>query len=401
MVATTVVVSILLLTYVLNSKDTKKAPPPVVAMGDVNQQSSVTLLIERARQQLRLHQTKETERAISMLRLALKQEPKRFDGRLTLSFALSTKATKFGGGEKVKKEAEALARALIDEQPQNSNAWSALAYSLSSQGRDDESLPAYQYAYQLNPNNASAISSAAHLHLIRGEFHQALVLEMKAKQVGGKSRYAEIQIAQILELMDHPAANEWRARALSLNPCQVVILSEVARWYLRQGQPQAALEILAQVEGGEHSTPQILQLRSRAAIGLENRERAHQLIAGAGDYGKLDKILLEAAAGDITQAKRYLLTKLELLDADVSPDTRIKLAELSAVIGKEEDALKFIVQAVNLGWRDTNWLKQSPYVGMLMLSKEGLEIENRISREVEAQRRLVEGSKELLLFIGS
>jgi DNA-binding winged helix-turn-helix (wHTH) protein/Flp pilus assembly protein TadD len=366
----------------------------------VNQNSSVGLLIERARQQLRLHQALETNRAIAMLREALTQEPERFDGRLTLSFALSTKTTKFGGSIEEEQEAEALARSLISEQPDSSNAWSALAYSLSSQGRADESLPAYQYAYQLDPYNASAISSAAHLHLIRGEFHQALLLEMKAKQAGGKSRYAEIQIAQTLELINHPAAADWRARALSLNPGQVVILSEIARWHLRQGKPHAALETLAQAIGDGQSAPQILQLRSRATIMLGNLTQAHRLLEATGDYGKFDLALLEATAGATTSAKALLLAKLEELDSDVSPEYRIKLAELSAVIGLESEALKLIVQAVNLGWRDTNWLKQSPYVGALMLSPEGLDIQTRITREVDAQRRLIQGSEELVTLIG-
>jgi len=84
--------------------------------------SEVSLLVTRANQQLGLHQSAETDRAISMLRDALTQEPDSFDARLTLSFALSTKATKFGGGAAQKKEAEALARSLIKERPASSNA---------------------------------------------------------------------------------------------------------------------------------------------------------------------------------------------------------------------------------------------------------------------------------------
>jgi len=56
-----------------------------------------------------------------------------------------------------------------------------------------------------------------------------------------------------------------------------------------------------------------------------------------------------------------------------------------------------MTQAVNLGWRDVNWLKQSPFLGTLMLSSEGRQLENRIERELEAQRRLIEGNEELTL----
>lgn len=71
------------------------------------------LLERRAREQLSLYQPKESERAISLLRAALERSPDLSDAQLTLSFALSTKATKFNGGAPEKAEAEKLARALI------------------------------------------------------------------------------------------------------------------------------------------------------------------------------------------------------------------------------------------------------------------------------------------------
>ncbi|MBL4789090.1 MAG: winged helix-turn-helix domain-containing protein, partial [Kordiimonadaceae bacterium] len=91
---------------------------------DTNQKSAVAIQIERAREQLGLHQSRETDRAIAMLRDVLTGHPNSFDARLTLSFALSTKATKFGGGVSDKREAETIARDLISERPDSSNAWS-------------------------------------------------------------------------------------------------------------------------------------------------------------------------------------------------------------------------------------------------------------------------------------
>jgi len=212
------------------------------AIADVDAQAM--LLVRRAREQLSLHQAEETDRAIFMLRGALKHDPDLADARLTLSFALSTKATKFRGGAPEKIEAEELAHALITKDSSNSNAWSALGYALSAQGRSSEALAAYRQAFELDPENASALSSAAYLLLLRGELQQALILEVRAKHTGGASRYAEIQIAQVLELIDHPAADHWRAQAIALNPEQVVVLAVASKSYLRQGKPQAALELL-------------------------------------------------------------------------------------------------------------------------------------------------------------
>jgi DNA-binding winged helix-turn-helix (wHTH) protein/Flp pilus assembly protein TadD len=368
---------------------------------EVNTKSEAAILLERARNQLSLHQARETDRAIDMLRRALAQDPNNFDARLTLSFALTTKATKFGGNLDEKQEAEAIARALLDEQPSNSNAWSALAYTLGAQGRIEESLPAYQYAYQLNPNNAPAISSAAHAHLIRGELHQALLLELKAMQAGGASRYAEIQIAQVLELIGHPAMADWHTKALSLNPGQVVIVSEVARSHLRRGRPNAALEILAQATGDDQSAPQILQLRGRAAIMLGHLEEAQHLLEAAGDAASFDIAALNALTGNPSKAEALLLpAKIVELETSDAPDDRIHFAEVTAALGQPKEALRFLTQAVNLGWRDTAWLEHSPFLGALMLSNEGRQLETRIARDLEAQRRLIEGTQELTQMLG-
>lgn len=397
--ASGVVVLFFIGTLIWNARDAGSRP--VTNAGEAVANSSITTLVTRAKEQLGLHQARETDRAIAMLRDALAEDPDSFEARMTLSFALSTKATKFGGGKSHKKEAEALARALISERPGSSNAWSALGYTLGSQGRVNESLSAFQHAYRLDPGNAPAISSAAYVHLTRGELYQALSLEFQARQAGGTSRYAEIQIAQSLELMEHPAAPDWHEKALSLNPGQVVVLGEIARSHLRHGRPEAALRTLDRAQGEDQNAPQLLQLRGRANIVLGRIAKARQFLEAAGWRGHYELSALEAISGDTRRAEKFFLpSKRADLESDPDPDMRIALAEVSAALGQEEQARQLVAQAINLGWRDIKWLKQSPFLGQLMSSPAGRQLEDRITRELEAQRVLVEGTEELVLAIG-
>ncbi len=382
------------------------------ALGFVEEQEAIAehaisktnfeILIERADAQLSLHQSRETDRGIAMLREALVEEPHNFDARLMLSFALSTKATKFDGDEPEEEEAEAIARRLISEQPDNSNAWSALGYSLGAQGRMNESLPAYQRAYQLNPSNTSALSSAAHIYLLQGNLQQALMLEMRAKQAGGSSRYAEIQIFQILELIEHPATDRWREKALSLNPEQVVVLREIARSYLRKGNPMAAIETLNQAKGEDRLAPQILRLRGRANMSLGRISEARQILEGAGWRGQYNLAALDARSGDNEFADTFFKAeKLAAIESDPDPEPRIQLAEIKSAQGDKDQAIELVTRAVSLGWRDVDWLKQSPFLGELMSSDKGRIIEQRIERELEAQRILIAGTDGLAEFLGT
>lgn len=380
---------------------TQNTPPEQAAsLIEPDRDMKTESLVTRAQDQLRLHQFQETNRAIGMLREALSHEPDSFNARLTLSFALSTKATKFDGNKTEEHEAESIARNLISEQPDNSNAWSALGYSLSSQGRADEALAAYRQAYEFDPKNDSALSSAAHILLLQGDLQQALILEEKARQTGHNTKYAEIQIAQILELIGHPSAQNWREKALSLNPGQAVILGEVARSHLRQGEPQAALDILAQYEGEDQATPHILVLRARAAIALGFTEDARNYLEAAGWRGHYALAALNAASGDATLSDLYFSPSKRLeLESDPDPEIRVHLAEISAALGRENEAAHLLSQAINLGWRDISWLKQSPFLQDLMLSQEGYELEKRIRRELDAQRRLIENTDTLAKLI--
>lgn len=363
---------------------------PVVA------KSTAAILVERAQEQLRLHQSRETDRAIELLREALVHEPASFEARMALASALTTKTTKFGGGYALEKEAEAIARTLISEQPSNSNAWSLLAYTLGSQGRLDESSSAYEYAFQLDPGNAMAMSSAAHNLLIQGELQQAYALELRAKEAGGTNKYAEIQIAQILELIDHPNAQGWWDKALQLNPNQTVVLSEIARSHLRRADPEAAVDVLSRAEGADQTAPQILRLRGRAALALGQAELAQSMFEAAGEWGHKDLIALTASMGDQEAGTAFLSEHSQAkLVGDTWPGSHVSMAEIAAATGDNARALAFLTQAVNLGWRDVNWLNQSPFLSDLMATQEAKLLIERINRELSMQRRLIERMTEI------
>ena len=88
---------------------------------EVDERSPNAVLIERAQAQLSLHQPKETQRALVMLRTAVEREPDSLDARLALALALVTSATKFQGDIDEKNEAEAIARDLTETHPEHSD----------------------------------------------------------------------------------------------------------------------------------------------------------------------------------------------------------------------------------------------------------------------------------------
>ncbi|MGB6230963.1 MAG: winged helix-turn-helix domain-containing protein [Litorimonas sp.] len=357
--------------------------------------SASAVLTDRAQAHLSLHQSAETDTAIGLLRDALEADPDDLSAQVTLSFALTTRATKFRALDTDRPEAEALARSVIETDRNHSNAWSALAYSLGSQGRIDEALSAYRRAYDINPANAPALSSAAHLHLLRGDLHRALQLEFRSRRAGGRSRYAEVQIAQSLDLIGHPAAADWYAEALRLNPGQVVVVGEIARSHIRQGDPAAALESLASVKGDDAMSPAILRLRSRAALSLDRIEEARRHLAAAGTFADIEAAALDASLGDASAATALLQGDMVAKMGDTpDPQFRVVCAELAASVGRLSLTHDWLSQAVDLGWRDVGWLRHSPFLRSYLETQDGQALMERLDRILAGQRESILSSPD-------
>ena len=358
--------------------------------------SHFDVVVKRARQQLSLHQTKETQRAIDMLRQVLQAQPDHYQARLSLSVALSTKTTKFGGDYDEENEAESIVRKLIDEKPNDSHAWSALGYALSSQGRADEALAAFRRAYSIHPENTSALSSAGHILLLKGDFQQSLLLEANVLAKGKVSRYSEIQITQVLQFIDHPAAEVWLNKALASNPGQAVVIVEAARFYLRNGQPQKALSMLNQYTEDEGSAPQLAQVKGRALSVLGSWEEAKITLHKAGWRGHALLAALHGKEGDTSVFEAYYPeAKRQQLATETEAELHVQMAEVFIAMDQEETAFRELSTAINLGWRDIAWLEQSPILGPFMQTDMGQSLRARISREVNAQRILILETPEL------
>lgn len=370
-----------------------------VTQGDGAAQSALSsnaLLIERAQAQLSLHQAEETERALAMLRTAVQREPRSVEARLALSFALVTSATKFRGDLAEKNEAEAIARALIKEHPENSNAWSALGYVLSSMGRSDEALAAYRQSIALEPDNASSRSSAAHLLLLKGDLQQALLLDWEARERGGRSKYSEIQIAQALELIDHPAQVAWQDQALTLNPGQAVVVKEIALSKLRKGDPQAALDLIATYDGDVATSPQLQTLKGRALIVSGDEPAARAALREAGWRGEFLLAALAGRGGDSAFVEELFPVDRRLeLSGIMEPDLLVQMAEVEASLGEIDKSAQMIALAVAQGWRDARWLEASPFLSEVLSDRRGRASIERIERELSAQRELIENTSQL------
>lgn len=358
----------------------------------------IELMISRAQDLLDVQQGEQNRQGIDILEQALAMDPENPRIAVRLSFALSTRATKFRAAEDDCERAEALARYGLRVDAADSSAWHALAYALDAQGRIDEAISAYQMAYSLDPDDVAAMSSAAYLFLIRGRIYEALVLETRAmnRDHDRYSLYADAQIALSLDLLDHPAAALWRKRAQLVGSDQVVILAENAEAHLRNGTPRAIEVLPGHLENGKNASPRLIRLMGRAAVAQGDVTRARTLFEKAGKWADMELAALAAMNGDLNAARAEIeILEQAMLQGDSWPEMRIQAAELSALLGLHGDALEYVSRAIDLGWRDLELLRRSPYLGQIRERPEWSELESRIDQLLEIQSDLVTQSDVL------
>jgi hypothetical protein len=256
-------------------------------------------------------------------------------------------------------------------------------------------------AYELNPKDIAAKSSAAYLLSVRGRLFESLSLETSAMTHDDYSRYADVQIALVLDLVDHPAAAAWWARAKALNPNQVVVLAEAAQSQLRDGMAIAALDVLSEAAGAELNSPRLLLLRGRAALLQGNFVSARADFVAAGDRAAAALAALSALESDQSAAQAQIDSlQASMLNGNSWPGTRVELAEIYAATGDNGKAISLVSQAVDLGWRDIGTLEHSPFLRRVIASREWPLVRSRIEQELAIQRELIETAPELVQILG-
>lgn len=350
--------------------------------------------LQRARNLLDLHRLEETDSAISLLETVHAEAPQDRAARLMLSFALTTRVTKFAALEGDLDRAEALARGLLEDDAQDATAWHALGYALDGRGQLDEALSAYSQAFTLNPQDAAALSSAAYLVRVRGRLHDALVLEARAMDQAGPTLYAPIQIATTLNLLDHPAAARWWARAETGGAGESVVLAERLTEELRRGRPADALAHLAAAPAALQSAPRLQTLAGLAHLMLDDRAAAETAFLEAGEMAQLERAALTASGTGGTAPVDTSLAEA-LRSGESWPDLRVRLAAVHAQAGDTDRAIGLIGAAIDLGWRDAAWIEHHPLLAPVLDHPDWPALSQRIRRELAAQHRLIDSDPVL------
>jgi DNA-binding winged helix-turn-helix (wHTH) protein/tetratricopeptide (TPR) repeat protein len=373
---------------------------------------SVPELLSRAGSYLRQHQESDNELAIELYRRVLQMEPENPVAMAGLSLALAQRATKFNrnGGER--EQAVVLAQKALALEPRLGLAHHALGLALDSKGQVTPAITAYLRAAELEPDPTSALASAAYLMQVQGKLADALEANLHVlRERGDSSRdspnYLEVQIAMILALLDFDEAAEiWFERAIALRPDNVFAASSYAQMRLSQGRLREADEIAARALGRGIRRPELPAIRGVVALMQGDEPRAEAFFKKALTIDSQfvrarTRLLLLArrqpggASAVLERRYRQDIQNLRQSRAggDEWPDGAIDEMLLEAGFGDQEAALRALDTAIDLGWRDDDWLLLDPMLA-------GLRANPEFKPRIETIRRLVAAERQRVLRAG-
>jgi TolB-like protein/DNA-binding SARP family transcriptional activator/Flp pilus assembly protein TadD len=242
-----------------------------------------------------------------------------------------------------------------------------------SLGHLDEALRLYQRALELDSNHAAALSKLADVHEERGRLDLALPLARKAASLDPLSAPFSWQVFMLyVRLGDREAAEQWLAHMLGIQPVKVVEHTARAVLSLMRGDRERLAHHLEARRKVNSEEPTVLGFLANMALyagdfegarrDYERQqssypERWHTVLTGlaltywhAGERQRAEALLQEA----VVKAQQ------RLDDGDQRTAPLIVLAQVHAIRGDHDRAVRHLEAAYARGWRNFYYARLDP-----------------------------------------
>ena len=361
---------------------------------------SVAELVARADEYRARHQEADTELAASIYRSVLERVPDQVEALAGLSLALSQGVTKFNHTGAERDQALKLAKRALEVAPDHAGANYAHALALDSRGQVAAAIEGYLRADELG-GGVSGLASAAYLFQVQGRLARALQANLEVYDRFPQAHYVEVQIATTLGLLGfEDAAVIWFERAHTLRPDNVFAALALAQFRLSGGRLDEAERVAEQAlsDGIRRSelhavlghVAELRGLKAEAALHYRGAiEVSVRSCVAATRLWLLDPSDMGGDAGGICFGPPGRVFPAVILD-DEYPAAWVNAVVAYASGGDTEKALAFLDSAIELGYRDADWLLLDPLL-------QGLRSEPEFIRRIERIRGLLEEERAEVL----
>lgn len=163
----------------------------------------------------------------------------------------------------------AMGKKLIEEQPENWDAYTLVGGAHVGNGEPGEARKLFAKALQLKPGNPNAASNLARLELRDGKVAEARNLYEQVLEHHPAETSALLALSTLDQQQgNYEAATKRLEKAVADSPNDLSLRLGLARLYLRTGQPSRNLSLVYEAKGDEATDPRIVEVLGRSQMAL-------------------------------------------------------------------------------------------------------------------------------------
>ncbi len=336
-------------------------------------QTNGSTILARADYYYRIGQQDDLLRAETFYRKALLQPEQQIRATIGLANTLSALVCRYSHSIELAKESEQLVKRLLTNPTLNNqaraDAWAARGYAVDCLGNLKLALQSYIKAVELNPQDFSSRSSAAHLLEKSGQFINAIQWNFEVIDQTNENALTRLQLARNLELLGYiPQANKIHQQIFELYPDNVFINEAYPQFLFARGKLVEAQAIAQQaIERGIFRRD---LYRLLGEISLKNRDINDALAwfeksKSINPNTSYNRTIAEIYTNSLTQddaLKRVDQLNQAIESGDTWPDNFLELYLIhQRVLGDQTKAQDSLNRLANNGYLDIGYLQQSPF----------------------------------------
>jgi TolB-like protein len=334
----------------------------------------------------------DNEQSIVFFREALQLDPRYALAYAGLGDAYSQRVQRYGFVMSWLDSAVAAAQVALSLDPELAEGYKALGLAYDNQGKTQLALEQYYQAVKLNPNFGSAIRNIGLINYHVGKYDEALRYAQKSVVLAPDDMYGYLQSGMAFQALGFDsAAIYWYGRALQLEPRNPIPRVGLGWLYLTLGE---ITEARAQADS-------VLAITQEMYIGLDLATNVEIL---AGNYAKarayFDKqgrppnytlAYILVKLGNPKKARQILSSSIQdntekLRDGAEGPDCALENAYAESLLDHRAEALRWLQQAIDAGWRDYRWAMCDPAFATLHSDEQFKAMMEHIKEEVNGMR---------------
>lgn len=367
-------------------------------------------LFLQGREHVRRHTREANQTGIGFLRRAIDRDPDFALARATLASAYVRGVWNYGGSARWADSATLEAERALALAPDLAEAHAALAGSRMAAGRYRAAASSYRRAIELSPSDWSAVNGLGITCFLTGRTARALDLWSRAAK--GDPVNVPVYRSNLAEgfqqigLLDR-AGNEARS-VLSVAPNLPYAVRNEALIGLLRGDTATALQAAGRLASDDR--PEARALLSAGMLfllsgvedtrALEPLERSYSMSATAENRKFYTPVLLgytlwqlgdrERAERVFREFQRFAHERIE--DGNEYYLLRYSLAQIHAVRGESEEALRWLERGVEAGWVEAGITVRDPLLASIRDEPRYRTLVSRMrERSEELRRRVIEG----------